>query len=466
VLRMGLKVGHRDDSHGASQRLSAKSVVLALLLIFLSVAWYEHPAKSGRIHTPANGTPAAGVQGLSGAEVPGAPLVSNETTADTIAALLQEPSGGGSPRLQAQRVLPPLRTSGGQILDRNGHPVRLNSINISSMGPGVGLPGPRGQAATGCWGWKAPDEQTFRNVQAWGFNTVRLSVSWANLEPQAPTRGPGGAVQHHYNAEYLSALDAAVKGFTGRGVAVILVIMQSQWSPAFHQNHTAFGVSCQGVGMPTWLYPHASSGQFVTARRSFFANAGGVQHGYVAAWQLLARRYASNPMVVGADMFNEPYTLGGFPVADLHLNQLYVRLGSAIRSADRQLLLIFEDSNFNGKEPLALSAPPPFPNVVYSFHLYQKAWRPGGLQTVQTYVSRALRWNVPAWIGEFDAFAYTTSRPSRPANPHWRADLQRMMVDCRAWNVGWAIWTYAKRFMAPDGREPKAGLLPALRTGF
>ena len=153
-------------------------------------------------------------------------------------------------------------TGGGQILDRNGHPVRLNSINISSMGPGVGLPGPRGQAATGCWGWKAPDEQTFRNVRAWGFNAVRLSVSWANLEPQAPTRGPGGAVQHHYNAQYLSALDAAVKGFTGRGVAVILVIMQSQWSPAFHQNHTAFGVSCQGVGMPTWLYPHASSGQW------------------------------------------------------------------------------------------------------------------------------------------------------------------------------------------------------------
>ena len=42
------------------------------------------------------------------------------------------------------------------------------------------------------------------------------------------------------------------------GIAVVLSMIQSQWSPAFHDVPTPFGIACQGEGMPAWLYPNAT----------------------------------------------------------------------------------------------------------------------------------------------------------------------------------------------------------------
>ena len=79
--------------------------------------------------------------------------------------------------------------------------------------------------------------------------------------------------------------------------------------------------------MPDWLYAGVSDE--IAARRLFFADDGHQQQElYADAWKMVADRYASNDLVVAADMMNEPYTKNALTVDELHLDQLYQTLGS------------------------------------------------------------------------------------------------------------------------------------------
>lgn len=44
-------------------------------------------------------------------------------------------------------------------------------------------------------------------MRAMGFNMDRIALSWANLEPVPPTVNPNGTLTHHWNRQYLAALD-------------------------------------------------------------------------------------------------------------------------------------------------------------------------------------------------------------------------------------------------------------------
>jgi len=358
-----------------------------------------------------------------------------------------------------------LHTDGTRILDAGGRVVRFRGVDVSGMGHGWGSIRPDA-GAYHCPSWTPPPPSEAAAVARWGFNVVRLSFSWSNLEPRAPAGGLASG-RHRYNLPYMRALTRAVRSFTGRGVAVVLQMAQSNWSPAFHvpgRNHT----KC-GVGMPAWLYgvpstalPYRSSGTFTIgrARRTFFENRGGVQRAYAAAWAFVAGRFASNHLVVGADMMNEPFTLGALPTSYLRLDRLYETVGRAIHAANPHLLLAFQDSQYRGPGSLALRRPPALPNVVYTFHMYYPVWSPGGLAMTRTYLRRADAWNVPLWISEFDAFGYAS-----PAGTHvrWARQLASMLRFCRLHGVGWTEFAYAHRWMFdPATGRVRAGLLRVL----
>lgn len=354
-----------------------------------------------------------------------------------------------------------LHTDGTSILDRNGHRVRFAGIDVSGMGHGWGSTVPD-VGRDGCASWRPPPPSEYRNIRAWGFNVARVSISWANLEPSPP---PGGLAsrRHAYNVAYVRALDRVVHGFTRRGVAVVLQMAQSHWSPAFRVQGPHH-LKC-GVGMPGWLHPGDSSGNVTmdSARRAFFANRAGVQRAYADAWRFVAGRYARDHLVVGADMMNEPFALGALPVSRLHLGSLYQRVGAAIRSADPHLLLIFQDGQYLGPGSLALHGPPPFPNVVYSFHLYRSNWGPDGRGVTSVFLRRARSWGVPLWISEFDAFGYASPRGGPP---DWAGQLRRMMAFCRRNDIGWSVFAYARRWVfMPGTARPRPGLIPILRSG-
>lgn len=366
-------------------------------------------------------------------------------------------------RLGAPRIHGPLTTDGTRIVDATGATVRFIGVDLGGMGKGDGLTGADARTQTGCPGWQTPPASAFRNIDDWGFNTVRISISWANLQPDQPVMSGTTITDPLWNTAYLDALDQAVRGFTDRGIAVILHMSQSHWSPAFGNLQTKKGsVKCAGVGMPDWLYVGVTDE--IAARRSFFADEGHQQELYADAWKMVAERYASNDMVVAADMMNEPYTKNQLTLDELNLDQLYQTLGTAIRSVNPKILLAFQDSQYSGGDSgFALAAPPAFSGVVYTFHYYpDQGWTDGGPQ-LQTYIDRANTWKVPLWVGEFDAFTYASPRPS---DATWRSDLSRMMNVTKQNGVGWTEFSYADRWILQPGTdEPKPDLLATLKPG-
>jgi hypothetical protein len=361
------------------------------------------------------------------------------------------------------RIIGPVHTEGTELIDRAGRPVRIFGIDVTGLGRGEGAPG---VTSAGCPGYAAPGQIEINNIVKFGFNAVRIPITWSNLEPQAPATQPDGTVVHTYNQQYLATLDSVVTAFTSRGLAVVIEGAQSHWSPAFvdiprpHDKPN----KCQGSGMPSWLYPGFTNEQAIQARRDFFANVGNVQDGYVQMWRFLAGRYESNPLVIGADMMNEPYTKGKIAPQSLHLNELYERVGRGIRSVNEHIVLIFQDSKADPSGTYALTSPPPFQNEVYSFHLYVDDWQTEGLVLMRAYETRARSWNVPLFVGEFDAFGYA-SPFGGPDN--WQQSLREMMAWCTTNDINWSLFTYGDRWVLEPGTDqPRPDLLPTLAAGW
>jgi aryl-phospho-beta-D-glucosidase BglC (GH1 family) len=359
----------------------------------------------------------------------------------------------------APRIVGPLRADGTRIVDARGHHVTFHGIDVIGMQGGSGEPAPPGAPAGACHGWRRPPSQAYDDILHWGFDSVRIGISWADVEPSAPVDG-----HHDWNAAYLDALDQVVRGFTSRGIVVILQMAQSKWSPAFTNQPGGHGKTiCAGYGMPAWLYPDAASITPPQAKVRFFADAS-MQQGFAAAWSEVASRFASNPMVVGFDLMNEPYLPAGEDPATLHLDAFYAALAPAVHRADPHALLFFQDSAWRGNFTFGLTSKPDVPNGVYTMHLYTRDWDPDGMDETRAYLDRARAWDVPLWIGEFDAFTYASTHAT---NPGWRSDLTAMLSFCRANGVGWSVFAYGQgTVLIPGTAEPKPGLIPALQAGY
>src|SRR5262245_981132 len=206
----------------------------------VALAGGASPVGWGASSTPAVRADSIGVVGGSAAFAVSTQRETNPGTPDA------QPA-----RHEVHRIAGWLHTEGTDIVDAKGRVVRFVGVDASGMGHGWGSTVP-GDGRHGCPSWEPPTPAESANVRQGGFNEVRVSFSWANLEPAPPRGGV-----HAYNLAYVRALQRTVAGFTGRGVAVVLEMAQSSWSPAFAVqgvNH----VKC-GVGMPTWLY-HAPPG--------------------------------------------------------------------------------------------------------------------------------------------------------------------------------------------------------------
>jgi len=418
------------------------------------------------------GATATADPGVPGA-VPRTPIRALPYDASVLLAMSGQASAQDAPHASraasatTDRIRGWLHTDGTRIVDGSGRVVTFRGVDVSGMGRGWGSVS-SDAGANHCPSWTPPPASEVDDVARSGFNVARVSFSWSNLEPRPPVGGLASG-RHRYNLAYLHALTRAVRSFTARGVAVVLQMAQNNWSPAFHVRGRSGAMKC-GVGMPAWLYgvpspstPTRSSGHFTIdrARRTFFANRGDVQRAYAAAWALVAGTFSHDHLVVGADMMNEPFTRGAFPAADLHLDRLYDTVGRAIRAANPHLLLAFQDSQYHGPRSLALRRPPALPDVVYTFHLYDPVWTPGGLAMTRTYLRRARTWNVPLWISEFDAFGYASPSGTRV---RWAVQLERMMAFCRQNGIGLTEFTYARRWMLdPATGRLRAGLLGILR---
>jgi hypothetical protein len=391
-----------------------------------------------------------------------------------------------APAVQASPLAVPLHTSGQQIIDANGHAVLLHGVEVGRMSLGEG----EGRTPVCGYHYKIPKPVWATMIGSEGFNSIRLGISWANVEPTAPTVNPDGSLTHHWDTTYLGEIDNVVHDYEAAGVAVILEMHQGQWSPAFTGIKKNGRTFCEGQGIPAWFYPDAVPGDQnapVVAKCEFMldqARAGVPEkpiEGFAAAWQEVASRYVSNPGVIGADLLNEPSWAD--TCADPHqlLGDMYTTIGMAINQVNPHMLIMYENgtwASYISRGPF-LTQPVSVPNAVYSWHWYPPDWdttvvgtfAPGtGRQQLQGNAALAASWNQPFWIGEFNLFNQGYLRPRLHTDPAWKADSASFMAYARTAGLSWSFHAYnpgnGSVLLDPKTKQPRPDLLAALQNGL
>jgi len=239
-----------------------------------------------------------------------------------------------------------LSTSGNQIVSHAGSPVRITGINWFGFETGT-------HVAHGLWTRNYKD--LLQQVRDLGFNTLRIPFSNAAFAPGAETN----SINDWANPDLeglspIQVLDRIVAHCGELGLKVILdrhsALADNFW------NEDLWYIP----GSPVW-----------TEQR------------WIDDWVMLAARYAGNPTVIGADLFNEPKNSATWgssnPATDW--NKAAERCGNAIHAANSEWLIIVEgvqtyagQSTWWGGNLMGASAHPVVLNqpskLVYSMHDY------------------------------------------------------------------------------------------------
>ena len=441
---------------------------------------------------------------------------------------------GSDPQpVEAATTVGPLHTNGvdGVIYDAADQPVRLVGFNWTGTEQGGRNDFAKTADVCGTT-WRTPADplggqafnydSMYQNLAAWGYNTIRLPVSWHNLEPVAPTwNAQAGAYVHSWNPTYLNDLRSIVTKARAAGLLVILDIHQDYWSPALHDITNWNGTSgyCEGVGLPRWMYPSidakASTTQntdFYNGMNWFFRNVHDPQATVTNAtpWQLLgdvwellsyefspASGFTAADAVVGADIFNEPYWsyVGGEPLpgmsvlqtAGVRLQNFYAALAPSITGNRPSWLLFFQDGTggYNAANPAVRETPvmtgrPNAPgNWVYSLHNYNFGYGTFsdgvtrhddfGITVANAGLANARAWGVPLYMGEFTN--YTLGIDSRLLTDADMAQTKLFLDWAEGHGVSWTFWAYVNGYrpmtlMNYTTNQPIPVVQNALATGL
>lgn len=273
-------------------------------------------------------------------------------------------------------VLPPPLVHDGHVLrDHLGREVTLRGLNVVFKKPPY-LPDPTGSTITAT----SLNDADAALIASWGFNVVRLGLIWKAVEP---SRGI-------FDANYVSKATLIAQILATHGIYTLV---------DFHQD--VFNERYAGEGAPDWAVqsplPPTNTGNwganyFTPAVMNeydlFWANAGGVQDRYAAAWAYVAGRMRHTPGVLGYDLFNEPWPGSQWPSCanpagcplfdDLVLDAFYAKVAAAIRAADPHHMIYVSPaipSNFGAATSVGPAHDPPTPSqptpqIGLSFHVY------------------------------------------------------------------------------------------------
>ncbi|WP_339950471.1 Calx-beta domain-containing protein [uncultured Albimonas sp.] len=166
-------------------------------------------------------------------------------------------------------------TSGNQVVDADGTPVRIAGVNWFGFESDTFAP-------HGLWtrGYASMMDQ----MQAEGFNTIRLPFSSEMLHTTAAPNG----IDFSQNPD--------LAGLTPLEILDVIVDYAGE------------------IGMRIILYHHRSTAGAGTSGNGLWYGEGGfTEAGWIEDWRMLAARYADDPTVIGADLHNEPHagTWGG-----------------------------------------------------------------------------------------------------------------------------------------------------------
>ncbi len=275
-----------------------------------------------------------------------------------------------------------------------------------------------------------------RQMRAFGYDVVRLAVSWSLLEPT-----PG-----HIDDGYIARIAQVVGWLRDAGLYSVIDLHQDAWSKYLY---TAPGQACpaplspvtgahEADGAPAWASPHATMVCSLGARevdpvvqedfQRFWSDAAGpdgvgLQEHFAGVVTALARRFHDDPAVAGYDILNEPSP--GFvapPAMDTsEILPFYAKVIRTVRTGIPgfgQLFFIEPDVTRDVTDQRYATTPwsafSDYRNVVYAPHIYTHVFTPdaeanapglGPLFPVSAgYASAAADARVlglPLWDGEF-----------------------------------------------------------------
>lgn len=311
-----------------------------------------------------------------------------------------------------------LRGQRGRLVDAAGAPVRIAGVNW------FGLETPD-NTVDGLWarGYKSMMDQ----MVSLGFNTIRLPFSNQLLD--SPTVPPSGLIDYAKNPD--------LRGLTGPHIMDKIVAYAGR------------------IGMRILLDRHRPGNQ---SQSALWYTAAYPESTWIADWVKLAKHYAGNPTVIGADLHNEPHDPAcwscGDPADDWHLAA--ERAGDAILAVNPHWLIVVEGvqsydnhsywwgGNLAGAAaaPVVLSIPS---QLVYSAHDYPASVSAQPWFSAPTYPNNLpgvwdAHWGyliddhiAPVLLGEFG------SRLATVSDRQWFASL---ITYLKRDGAGWTFWSW------------------------
>ncbi|NLG45660.1 cellulase family glycosylhydrolase [Gordonia sp. (in: high G+C Gram-positive bacteria)] len=309
--------------------------------------------------------------------------------------------------------LAPLTADGIRIVDDAGRDVLLRGVNVNQL---VDFYAKRAEVPS-TTPLTAAD---FNQIASYGFNVVRLGISWSALEP---TRG-------QYDEDYVRQIRTAVDQAADVGLYTVIDMHQDGWSAA----PTPEGENCRPGTEPMWGYDGAPAWATVDdgaprcqftgrdispagdrAFENFYHNTDGIQDHLVRAWGRIGEEFGNDPAVAGFDLLNEPGFGESAPVTTtVLLGRFYGRAIDALRDAGARQLVFFEPSLLWSGMAFEATVPADFTrdgNIVFAPHLYAESITMDrslglppfvGIERGFELAARAAeRLGVPLWSGEY-----------------------------------------------------------------
>lgn len=221
----------------------------------------------------------------------------------------------------------PLRVEEGRVVDGHGQPVFLRGVGFNN------------------WVWDDPslaathhDERDLQRVADMGMNAIRFYMTYRMFEDDA--------APYVYQESGFAWLDQNVEWARAHGIYLI---------PNLHVPPGGWQSECEGGDL--WEVPEN-------------------QDRVVALWRAIAERYASEPVIAGYDLLNEPVPTQ----SAAQWQTLAARTVQAIREVDDRHMIVVEHVNAVGASAVdcdwELTIEDSFfllddPNVLYELHAYE-----------------------------------------------------------------------------------------------
>jgi endoglycosylceramidase len=300
---------------------------------------------------------------------------------------------------------------------------------------------------------------------SWGIDALRVPFVWAAVEPN----------EGSYDEAFLARYDAFLDAAWARGMFTIVDFHQDVYADVFcgdgFPDWTLAGpLPAPHDDCPNWGGEYLSDPAVQAAFDGFWADGSTVRTSYDALWDMMAKRYAVHPGVVGFEPFNEP----GWGTADMTtwesstLTTFYGEMASRLRTTAPDALFFFDATGVDGVTLSTALSRPIGEGLVFAPHYYQYAALSGTApdpervkSDLDQWAARGTAWSVPVLLGEFGA---KNSTPDVEAylSAHFDAlDALGMSGTTWEYSVSAELWNGEDlSVVGADGRENPAA--PAL----